>query len=112
MTEVGVGVQAGTTLGPVAELVPGEGRAYAVDGAAVAVFLLADGTLRAVDAVCPHRGGPLADGQVDGSKLVCPLHAYAYDLDTGACTSEGIDPVGVHAVDVVDGWVRLRRPRA
>lgn len=98
-------------LGPVDQLVPGEGRAYAVDGAAVAVFLLADGTLRAVDAVCPHKGGPLADGQVDGRVVVCPLHAYAFSLDDGTCTSAGVEPVGVHAVSVTAGMVTLR-PRA
>ena len=42
---------------------------------------------RALDAVCPHRGGPLADGQTDADVVVCPLHAHVFDLGTGACRS-------------------------
>jgi nitrite reductase (NADH) small subunit len=34
------------------------------------------GELRAIDAVCPHSGGPLADGQFDAKKVICPLHNY------------------------------------
>lgn len=53
---------AGThVLGPVDQIPLGEGRAFAVDGEQVAVFRLRDGSLRALGAVCPHRGGPIAD---------------------------------------------------
>ncbi len=44
---------------------------------------LRDGSLRALAAVCPHRGGPLADGLMDGRVVVCPLHGHTYDLATG-----------------------------
>ena len=66
----------------------GEGRALAVGDEQVAVFRLRDGTLRALGAVCPHRGGPLADGLLDDNVVVCPLHGYTYDLKTGAETSQ------------------------
>ncbi len=52
-------------LGPVAQIPLGEGRAFAVATAMVAVFRLRDGGLRAVSAVCPHAGGPIADGLAD-----------------------------------------------
>ena len=74
-------------LGALSEIPAGEGRAYAVAGRQVAVFRLRDGTVRALDAVCPHRGGPLADGQTDADVVVCPLHAHVFDLSTGACRS-------------------------
>jgi nitrite reductase (NADH) small subunit len=67
----------------------GEGRALAVGPDQVAVFRLRDGTLRALTAVCPHRGGPLADGLLDDDVIVCPLHGYTYDLKTGVETSNG-----------------------
>lgn len=57
----------------------GEGRAFAVDGEQVAVFRLRDGTVRALAAVCPHRGGPPADGLLDDRVVVCPLHGFTYD---------------------------------
>ncbi len=59
----------------------GEGRAYAVDGERSPSSGCATARLRAVSAVCPHRGGPLADGQIDLRQVVCPLHLNACDLD-------------------------------
>jgi nitrite reductase (NADH) small subunit len=76
-----------TILGSIHDIPPGEGRAYAVEGEAVAVFRLRDGSLRALSAVCPHRGGPLADGQIDLRQVVCPLHLNAWDLTTGCSLS-------------------------
>ena len=34
-----------------------------------------------VSAVCPHKGGPIADGQIDSAVVLCPLHLNAFDLD-------------------------------
>ncbi|MFE3289981.1 Rieske (2Fe-2S) protein [Rhodococcus sp. NPDC059234] len=96
------------TVGTIGDLTPGEGRTYVVDGRQVAVFLLADGTVRAMDAVCPHRAGPLADGQIDGTVVTCPLHQYAFRFDTGACTTESVAPVRVYPADVHDGAVVVR----
>ena len=88
-----------TRLGPVDDIPVGEGRAYVVDGEPVAVFHLRDGALRAVSAICPHRGGPLADGQVDLKIVVCPLHQNAFDLRTG-CSLTGQPGLTVYAVSV------------
>ena len=88
-------------LGPVTDIPLGEGRTYEVDGEMVAVFRLRDGSVRALSAVCPHRGGPLADGQIDNKVLVCPLHQNAFDLTTG-CSHGGQPPLTVYAVRVDD----------
>ncbi|MFD1813756.1 Rieske (2Fe-2S) protein [Rhodococcus gannanensis] len=93
------------TVGSISDLTPGEGRTYAIDGAQIAVFLLADGTVRAMDAVCPHKAGPLADGQIDSSVVTCPLHQYAFRFDTGACTADTVGPVRVYPAHVADGAV-------
>ncbi|MFC3381971.1 Rieske (2Fe-2S) protein [Couchioplanes azureus] len=90
-----------TRLGPAAEIPPGEGRTYTVDGVMVAVFRLRDGSLRATTAVCPHRGGPLADGQIDGTVVLCPLHLNAFDLSTG-CSLSGLPNLTVYPVGVDD----------
>ncbi|TLM84735.1 Rieske 2Fe-2S domain-containing protein [Pseudarthrobacter sp. NamE5] len=74
-------------LGFLEQIPVGEGRAFAVDGKQVAVFRLRNHTLRAVSAVCPHRGGPLADGTIDGQVVMCPLHQHAFDLATGCSTT-------------------------
>lgn len=87
-------------LGPVTDIPVGEGRSYVVDGEQVAVFRLRSGRLHATQATCPHRGGPLADGQLDEQVVVCPLHAYAWELATGRRAGEepGGDALRVHRV--------------
>lgn len=71
------------SLGPVAQIPEGEGRLFECQGRLLAVFHLRGGDVRATQPRCPHRGGPLADGIVAGTTLVCPLHARRFDLLTG-----------------------------
>jgi nitrite reductase (NADH) small subunit len=59
-----------------------EGKVAEIAGHQVAIFNLGDRFL-AVENRCPHRGGPLADGIVSGNAVVCPLHAWKFDLTTG-----------------------------
>jgi nitrite reductase (NADH) small subunit len=59
-----------------------EGRAVKVGNREVAIFNLGDRFL-AVDNRCPHKGGPLADGIVTGTAVVCPLHAWKMSLEDG-----------------------------
>ena len=61
---------------------PREGRAVMVGALQIAVFNM-DGRFLAIDNRCPHQGGPLADGLIAGGAVVCPLHAWKVDLDTG-----------------------------
>ncbi len=42
-----------------------------------------DGQLHALDNLCPHRQGPLGQGWIEGKTVVCPWHAWAFDLITG-----------------------------
>jgi nitrite reductase (NADH) small subunit len=70
-------------LGPVSDIPLGEGRVYAVNDERVAVFHARSGQVYAVQAQCPHKGGPLADGLLGGTTLICPLHAWKFDLTTG-----------------------------
>lgn len=70
-------------VGSVASIPPGEGRNFLVGCERIAIFRTRGGELFAVQAECPHRGGPLADGLVGGHTLICPLHAWKFDLTTG-----------------------------
>lgn len=98
---------AAVAIGRMADLQPGEGRAYGVGGQQIAVFRMTDGTLRATDAVCPHKGGPIADGQFDLGQVVCPLHQYAYRFADGGCTTEGIGTLAVYRVEDRAGEIVL-----
>lgn len=71
-------------IGPIDQIPRGEGRAFEIDGRRIAVFHTRSGEVYAVDAVCPHRGGPLADGLLGGTVVVCPLHGWKFELTTGA----------------------------
>jgi nitrite reductase/ring-hydroxylating ferredoxin subunit len=86
-------------LGPLDRVPLGEGRAYALGGEQIAVFRTRGGGLHAVSAVCPHAGGPLADGQIDGTVVVCPLHLNVFELATG-CSRTGQQPLQVYPVEV------------
>lgn len=95
-------------LGPVEAIPVGEGRAFAVGSEAegraqVVVFRLRDGSMRATQALCPHAGGPLADGQLDAAKIVCPLHARAFSFADGTC-AEG-ERIRVHPVRDENGQI-------
>ncbi len=59
-----------------------EGRAVKVGCREIAIFNLGEHFL-AVENRCPHKGGPLADGIVSGTAVVCPLHAWKLSLETG-----------------------------
>jgi nitrite reductase (NADH) small subunit len=70
-------------LAPLNAIPPGEGRNFSAGGQRIAVFHTRAGQVFATQADCPHRGGPLADGLVGGTTLICPLHAWKFDLTTG-----------------------------
>jgi nitrite reductase (NADH) small subunit len=103
MTDVGAGIE----IGRVDDVPVGEGRTFAVDGEQIAVFRLRDGSLRAIGAVCPHKGGPLADGLADDRVVVCPLHGHTFDMCTGS--EAGGHPLSVRSypVSAVDGAIRI-----
>ena len=52
-----------------------EGRVYALYNI--------DGIVSAIDGICPHQGGPLADGQLDGTTVTCPWHGWQFDVRSG-----------------------------
>lgn len=65
------------------QIPPGEGRTFVLGEKQLAVFHTHDGSVYATQAQCPHLAGPLADGLVGGSTLMCPLHDRLFDLKTG-----------------------------
>ncbi|WP_249010604.1 nitrite reductase small subunit NirD [Conexibacter sp. DBS9H8] len=81
----------------------GEGRAIEVDGRNLAVFHAASGWY-VTDGVCPHRGGPLADGIVADASVICPLHERRFSLrdgrEAGGSLCVATFPVSVHGDSV------------
>ena len=91
--------------------VPDPGKTLVeVEGEMVAVFHVG-GTFYALDDVCTHDGGPLADGELRDHKIACPRHGAKFDIRTGAALSmPAVRPTRAHDVKVDNGgvWVRLR----
>ena len=71
-------------LGSIDQIPVGEGRQFTVAGHDIAVFHLRSGELYATQAFCPHLAGSLFDGLIGGHTLMCPLHAWKFDMATGA----------------------------
>ncbi len=87
------------------DLAPGQGKTVDAAGRELALFNVG-GTFHAIDNACKHRGGSLGEGELDGSIVTCPLHAWTYDVSTGECFDDPachIDkfPVKVEGDDVL-----------
>lgn len=70
-------------IGALEQIPRGEGRNFEVGGTMVAVFRTHQDEVFATQAECPHLQGPLADGMMGGTTIMCPLHDRTYDLRTG-----------------------------
>jgi nitrite reductase (NADH) small subunit len=68
------------------EMLPeGGARAVVVHGASLAIFRVR-GRVYAISQHCPHADGPLADGQLQGTRVTCPHHGWEFDIRTGQCS--------------------------
>ena len=64
------------------DVAPGCGMAVEVGEKQVALFNV-DGTFYAIGGTCTHRGGPLAEGSLEGTTVTCPWHGATFDVCTG-----------------------------
>ena len=64
------------------DVAAGRGKMVEVSGRKIAVFNVG-GAYHAIDDTCTHRGGPLSEGEIEGTKVTCPWHGAVYDVTTG-----------------------------
>lgn len=88
----------------VTEVPVGEGREFVVGSRILALFHVEDRFL-AIDGICPHAGGPLAQGKLNGCIVTCPWHGWQFDVTTGRhCINSRLEhpsfPVTVVGEDV------------
>jgi len=81
------------------EILPDTCRVVTVLGRKLALFFV-DGELFATDNVCPHAGGQLGEGDLEGHTVTCPFHAFKYDVRTGECLGGQTDAVETVRVKV------------
>lgn len=96
-------------LGPVAACPPGECRRATAAGWALALANVG-GTFHAIENTCPHMGGPLGEGYLDGTTLLCPWHAWRFDVTTGCALVNPNVRVRTFPVRVADGRVEVDVP--
>ena len=91
-----------TKIADTSELPPGKAKAVQVGARRIAVFHI-DGAYYAIDDACTHRGGPLAEGELNGTTVTCPWHNATFDVKTGRnLTPPAPKPVSCYPV-VVEG---------
>jgi nitrite reductase/ring-hydroxylating ferredoxin subunit len=90
-----------------ADLPPGRAADLVVGGQSIALVNL-DGTFHALSGRCPHRGGPLGQGFVDGSLVSCPWHNYTFDVTTGENVVSADLKVPRYEVKVENGLVYVK----
>jgi nitrite reductase (NADH) small subunit len=90
------------------EIPDGAGQEFVAEGRIIALYRTGN-SFHALDGVCPHAGGPLAKGRLDGCIVTCPWHGWQFDITNGRhCLNTNLTqpsfPVKVEGTDV---WVEL-----
>ena len=82
--------------------------AITAGGAAIGVYLV-EGTLYAIENVCPHAFALLTDGYLEGDEIECPLHQALFRISTGKCLREPADrDLATYPVKVENGAILVR----
>jgi nitrite reductase/ring-hydroxylating ferredoxin subunit len=94
---------------PAADLQPGHCRELVVAGRPVALYNV-EGRFYATTNICLHRGGPLGQGMLSAHEVMCPWHAWTWDVRTGENTANPSLKMETYEVKVEDGMVMVRVP--
>ena len=87
-------------VGRVKDVPAGRAEVFDVEERKIAVYKLGN-DFYAIDDICTHDGGPLADGEVEGDQVICPRHGARFSIKTGAAlTFPAITPVESYPVRV------------
>jgi len=88
------------TVGHASEFMERRSRVLRIGDLELALFKLSDGSFRAVENSCPHKGGKLADGMVCDHHVYCPLHDWKIDMNDGKVQAPDEGCVATFSVDV------------
>ncbi len=92
----------------VSDVAPGSATTVVIDGREIALFNIA-GSFYALDNTCPHQGGPLAEGWIEGATVTCPWHAWCFKLTDGKMTLGEFASVDAFAVRIEGERVAVSR---
>jgi len=87
-------------VGHASDVPVGRAEVFDVEDRKIAVFRLEDG-FYAIEDICTHDGGPLAEGEIEDHEVICPRHGARFDIKTGtALTLPAVSPVESYPVRV------------
>ncbi len=96
-----------TKVATVQEISAGQAKKVRIGNKDVALFNI-NGIFFAIDDTCPHRGGPLSEGELDGQEVTCPWHGARFNLTTGAHLCPPANRgVSAYKVEVVGNDVQI-----
>ncbi len=90
-----------------ADVPEGKIRLVIVEGRKVALYHTSGGFF-ATENSCPHRGGPLSEGDLLGNEVVCPWHLWNFNVTNGTTDIDCDVTLITHEVRVEDGRVFIR----
>ena len=88
-----------TKIATTDQIAEGKGITVKADGKEIALFKY-EGKIYAVDAVCPHLGGPLGEGCLDKDLVTCPWHGWQFDVRTGKCESMPGEDIASYPLEI------------
>ena len=96
---------------PAEDVPEGERIFIEVAGRSIVIFNLA-GKLFAIGDVCSHDNGPVGDGEIEGTEIICPRHGGRFDIRTGKVTSlPPVVDIPAYPVRVVEGMIEIGLPK-
>jgi nitrite reductase (NADH) small subunit len=96
-----------TKLTAESDLPPADEAREFPGGAKTICIANVNGVYSAMDNICLHRGGPLGQGMIEGGKVVCPWHGWAYDTKTGVPEQNPSAKVAVYPLKIENGDVLI-----
>jgi nitrite reductase/ring-hydroxylating ferredoxin subunit len=97
-----------TDVAALEDLTDGKPKRVATKGTPV-LLLRRGNVIQAIGATCPHLGGPLDKGPIDGNTVTCPWHGSVFSLADGALIhGPAMMPVVAYEVRVENGRVEIR----
>ena len=97
-------------IGDLADIPPRGARRVRGFGPPIAVFRTATDEIFALLDRCPHKGGPLSEGIVQGCAVACPLHGWVVQFDSGEAEAPDEGSTGVVPVKIEAGRIWLHMP--
>jgi 3-phenylpropionate/trans-cinnamate dioxygenase ferredoxin subunit len=98
-------------IAPADQITVGERLFVELGGKSIVLFNLA-GKLFAIGDVCSHDNGPVGDGEIEETEIICPRHGARFDISTGKATSlPALVDIPAYPVRVVEGMVQIGLPK-